>query len=253
MKVLKVSKKYLVESQLFVSIVGTSLAVFFMINQDIVRLPSILLIFITYFSGYIYTKYQGRKDILIKILAFNTFCGLISIFLILNNHNVSRLWRWSVIVIIGLLYDSYFLKYFIRKIPLFKVFYVGLTWALINSWLILPEMHWPIFIISWLFVTALVLPFDIRDMKQDDVITFPQLIGVQNTKYLAYVLIFISVIFAIQYLDSIFSASIYLTAIITFLMIYFSENKRRDYYFSFWVESCSLMPLLFFYILKYFW
>ena len=253
MNFLNLSKKYLIDSQLYVSLVGTSLAIFFMLNQNIFRFPTVLLIFITYFSGYIYTKYQGNKEVLFKVLAFNCICGLISVFLILHNHNIARLWRWGIIVFLGLLYDSFFLKYFIRKIPLFKVFYVGLTWALINGWLILPNIHWPIFFISWLFITALVLPFDIRDMKSDDVITFPQLIGIQNTKYLAYLLVFSSLLISIFYLKTIFFTSFFLTSILTFLVIYFSENHRRESYFSFWVESCSALPLLFLLILKYFW
>jgi hypothetical protein len=253
MNVLKLSKKYLIDSQLYVSLMGTSFAVFFMLHQNIFRFPTALLIFITYFSGYIYTKYQGNKEVLFKVLAFNCICGLISVFLILHNNNFERLIRWGIIVLLGLLYDSFFLKYFIRKIPLFKVFYVGLIWALVNGWLIQPQMHWPIFFLSWLFITALVLPFDIRDMNSDDVITFPQLIGIQNTKYLAYLLVFSSLIISIYYLDFIFSLSMFTTTIFTFILIYFAENHRRESYFSFWVESCSALPLLFLLILKYFW
>jgi hypothetical protein len=43
--------------------------------------------------------------------------------------------------------------------------------------------------ITWLFISALVLPFDIRDMNSDDVVTFPILIGIQKTKFLAYLLV----------------------------------------------------------------
>lgn len=83
-----------------------------------------------------------------------------------------------------------------------KVFYVGLVWALVNCWLTLPEFSIPIFLISFFFITALVLPFDIRDMKSDTVKTFPMLIGVQNTKYIAYALVFISSIISIFYLET---------------------------------------------------
>ena len=229
---------------------GTIFAVFFMLNQNVFRFPTLLLIFITYFSGYIYTKYQGNKKLLFKILAFNCICGLVSIYLILYNHNFERLYRWGIIVFLGLLYDSFFLKHFIRKIPLFKVFYVGLTWALINAWLILPEMHWPIFFVSWIYITALVLPFDIRDMKVDDVITFPQIIGVQNTKYLAYVMVFIAVIISIFYFETAFSLAIYISSLFTYILIYFSEEDRKDYYFSFLVETCAGLPFLILLILR---
>ena len=231
---------------------GTFLAVFFMLEQNVFRFPTTILIFITYFSGYIYTKYQGNKKLLFKILVFNSICGLVSIYLIIHNHNIERLYRWAIIVFIGLLYDSFFLKYFIRKIPLFKVFYVGLTWALINAWLILPEINWAVFFSSWFYITALVLPFDIRDMKQDDVTTFPQIIGVQNTKYLAYVMVFVATLISVFSLEFNYSLSLFLTSIFTFILIYFAENTNRDSYFSFWVETCEGLPFLILILLKYF-
>ena len=190
MSILNLAKKYVIDSQMFVSLMGTMMAAFFMLEQDIFKWPSLLLIFITYFSGYLYTKYQNNKKTFIKILVFNFICGILSFCLIVFNHNEIRLLKWAAIVVIGLLYNSFFLDKFIRKIPLLKIFYVGLTWALINAWLILPEFNWEIFWISWLFISALVLPFDIRDMKSDDVVTFPILIGVQRTKYLAYLLVY---------------------------------------------------------------
>ena len=248
MSILNLAKKYLIDSQVYVSLMGTFLAGFFMLEQKIFRWPTLLLIFITYFSGYLYTKYQYDKKKFLKILIFNCICGIISVILILKNHNEYRLLKWAIIVVLGLLYNSFFLEKFIRKIPLLKIFYVGLTWALINSWLILPEFNWPIFLISWLFISALVLPFDIRDMKSDDVVTFPILIGIQKTKFLAYALVFIASLLSISYLDLIFSLCFLLTTIITFLLIYFSENDNREAYFSFLVESCSGLPLLWLFV-----
>ena len=245
MNSLNLLKKYLIDSQIYVSLMGTSFAVFFMYEQNIIKTPTIALIFITYFSGYLYTKHQNSGKLFYKVLVFNVISGIVSAALIIYNHNDGRLVKWLIIVIIGLLYDSKFLKYFVREIPLFKIFYVGLTWALINSWLILPTFHLEIFWISWLFITALVLPFDIRDMNSDTIVTFPRLIGIQNTKYLAYFLIFISLLLAIFYLKTEFSVAFFFTTIFTFLLIYYAENSNKDSYFSFWVESCSGMPLFF--------
>lgn len=250
MNCLKVLKKSVIDSQLYVSLMGTLFAVFFMHEQNTFRFPSVLLIFITYFSGYLYTKYQNTKYFH-KILLLNFVTGIISAALIIFNHNEIRLVKWFVIVVLGLLYNSFFLETYIRKIPLLKVFYVGLIWALVNSWLTLPVFNFPIFFISFFFVTALVLPFDIRDMKSDTVQTFPKLIGVQNTKYLAYVLVFMSCILAVFHLKIQFAVSFFLSSIITFILIYFSENKRNDSYFSFWVETCSGLPFLFLIIYLY--
>lgn len=251
MNFLKILKKTVIDSQLYVSLMGTLFAVFFMLEQNTFRLPTVILIFITYFSGYLYTKYQYTKHFF-KILVLNAFAGVICALLIIHNHNEIRLIKWFIIVILGLLYNSFFLDVYIRKIPLLKIFYVGLVWALVNCWLTLHEFSLPIFLISFFFITALVLPFDIRDMKSDTVKTFPLLIGVQNTKYIAYLLVFVSNILAIYYLDYKYSRSFFLTSIVTYIIIYFAENKRSDTYFSFGVETCSVLPFLFLVILEYF-
>ncbi|MCX8531164.1 hypothetical protein [Chryseobacterium luquanense] len=251
MNFLKVLKKSVIDSQLYVSLMGTLFAVFFMLEQNTFRFPTVFLIFITYFSGYLYTKYQKTKYFY-RILILNFFAGLISAALIIFNHNEIRLLKWFIIIVLGLLYNSFFLETYIRKIPFLKVFYVGLVWALMNCWLTLPEFDLPIFLISFFFITALVLPFDIRDMKSDTVQTFPKLIGVQNTKYLTYLLVFIACILSILYLKTKFSVSFFLTSILTFIFIYFSENSNKDSYYSFWVESCSGLPFLFLLIMKYF-
>lgn len=251
MNFLKLLKKILIDSQLFVSLMGTLLAVFFMLEQNAFRFPTVLLIFITYFSGYLYTKYQNEKFFL-KILMLNFVAGLFSALLIIYNHHFERLLKWGFLILLGLLYNSSFLTRQVRKIPLFKVFYVGLVWALVNSWLSFPYFNYAFFVVSFLFVSALVFPFDIRDMESDTVITFPRLIGVQKTKYLAYTLIFIANIFGISYLKTDFALAFYITSVLTFIFIYFSEKNRPDLYFSFGVESCSCFPFLILLLLKYF-
>lgn len=251
MQSLKLVKKYLIDSQIYVSLMGTALAAFFMQEQDIFRWPSLLLIFITFFSGYLYTKYQNHRYFK-WILVFNVACGILSVLLIMQNHNEIRLLKWLVIVALGLLYNSSFLEVYIRKIPLLKVFYVGLTWALINAWLILPNFHPTIFWISLLFVTALILPFDIRDMNQDKIVTFPRLIGIQKTKLLAYVMIFSACLLAVFSLKTSNAIAFAVTGAVSSFLVYYSKPSNSESYFSFWVESCSGLPLLFLVILKYF-
>lgn len=248
---LKLLKKYLIDSQIFVSLMGTFFAVFFMLEQNTFRWPTVALLFITYFSGYLYTKYQKTKYFY-KILFINAIAGIFSAIFIILNHNEIRLLKYFIIVVLGLFYNSQFLETYIRKIPLLKVFYVGLVWGLMNCWLTLPEFNIPIFLISFLFITALVLPFDIRDMKNDTVMTFPKLIGIQNTKYLAYILVFSACILSVFYLKTQYFISFSLASVVTFALIYFSKNTNPDSYFSFGVELCSGLPLLFLLIIHYF-
>ncbi len=251
MNFINVLKKLLIDSQIYVSLMGTFLATFFMLEQNTFRFPTFFLIFITYFSGYLYTKYQNSKYF-IPILGLNVLAGAICVLLIIQNHNTARLIKWSIIVILGLLYNSKFLEVYIRKIPLLKVFYVGLVWGLVNSWLSFTEWNIQIFAITFLYITALVLPFDIRDMKTDTIVTFPQLIGVQNTKSLAYLMIFAATLVSTYFLKTDYSFAFLSSSIVAGILIYFADSKKSDAYFSFWIETCCGLCLLFLLILQYF-
>jgi hypothetical protein len=77
MNFLKILKKSVIDSQVYVSLTGTLFAVFFMEEQNTFRFPSVALIFITYFGGYLYTKYQYTQHFF-KILVLNAIAGIIS-------------------------------------------------------------------------------------------------------------------------------------------------------------------------------
>lgn len=252
MDYLNVLKKICINSQIFVSLMGTFLAIFFMHEQNVFRLPTAWLIFLTYFSGYLYTKYQDNQIFFFKILIFNSVCGIISAWLIYQNHNEIKLIKWLIIVVMGLLYNSKFLNKIVRNIPLFKIFYVGTVWALVNSWLIIPGFSTPIFWSSFLFVSALVLPFDIRDMQKDKIITFPQLIGVEKTKFLAYILLFASSVLLTFATNIMFAVSFFLAVVIAIVFVYFSQPYRKDFFFTIGVEMCTGLPLFFLWIITNF-
>ena len=70
--------------------------------------------------------------------------------------------------------------------------------------------------------------------------------------YCWYLLVFLSFLIAIFTLKILFAIAFFLTCAITFLFIYFSETQKPDAYFSFGVETCSGLPLLFLILMKYF-
>lgn len=251
MSVLKLAKKYIVDSQIYVSLMGTALALFFLMHQKPFRLPVLYLIFITYFCGYIYTKFQNQKKTFWKIVIFNAITAGICISIMLMHHNYPALKKWGIIVMLGLFYNSSFLKNHIRNIPLLKIFYVALVWGLMNAFLGFPDFRWSIFFITFFFVIAIIPMFDIRDMYEDKIVTFPRLIGAQNTKYLSYFNLFISTLIASYFLEYQNAIAYFMTCIVAFFLVYYTKNTRNDAYFSFWLESTCVMPILFWLIVNY--
>ena len=251
MDFLKILKKYVIDSQLYVSVMGTMLASFFMLEQNTFQYPMALLAGITYFCGYQYTKYQHSR-FFGKILLLLAVGAVVCVAGILRRYPAYFFYKWCCIVCAGIFYNSFFLKTYIRKIPFVKLFYIGLVWGLVNAWLCLPQFSSSVFASSFLFISALVLPFDIRDMHDDKILTFPKIIGVQNTRYLAYLLIFCAVMTAIPAFSTLFAAAFFLAAAVAFILIYFAEQSRNSLFFSFWIETCVGLPFLFLILLKYF-
>jgi 4-hydroxybenzoate polyprenyltransferase len=100
----------------------------------------------------------------------------------------------------------------------------------------------------FLFVIALTLPFEIRDLKYDELElkTIPQKLGVRNTKWFGTVLLMISGFLAIQqnYIDDLQLYCSLLVYLITLAFLWFSKVEQGRYYASFWVEGIPVLWLL---------
>lgn len=246
-------KRWLIDSQFYVALMGTFFAVFFMLRENFFNWSVITLIFITYFCGYSYTEFQYSKKIN-RVLVLNAVAALICIVILFYEKNEYLFYRWLLICGLGILYDSVFLqKLNLRKIPFLKIFYVALVWALINGWLVSPTFYWGSFWITLLFITALLLPYDIRDMNRDRgrVVTFPLRFGILKTKMLAVVLLLLASGLMYHYFTEIYFIAFALTLVITSILILFTKQNYRDFYFSFWLETCSGLPLIFVWLLNY--
>lgn len=98
------------------------------------------------------------------------------------------------------------------------------------------------------FVIALTLPFEIRDLKFDelDLSTIPQNIGIRNTKWLGTGLIIAAGIFAYfqNYInDSDLPVTLGIFAL-TAISIWASDKEQGSYYASFWVEGIPILWLI---------
>ena len=241
-------KKLFIDSQFFVSLMGVLLVNFFMIERQNFHWTTFFLIFITYWCGYLYTKYQN--SIFFRYIFVSNIIGaIVCISFIFTNHNTYTFYKWLLITILGLLYNSSFLDTYIRKIPFLKVFYVGLIWGLINGWLVFREFQTSIFFIIFFYITALVLPFDIRDMDNDEILTFPKIIGTIATKILAIIILITAVVIGYFNLLGSFFSSFFISSIISILLIIFTKKTFPAWYFSVIIETCCGLPFIIYQIL----
>ena len=107
-------------------------------------------------------------------------------------------------------------------------------------------------ICRFLFVFAICIPFDIRDIKYDNIKlkTMPIIFGVSKSKFICFVsLLSIVMISTFQCwndkLNIGFLIAIILSCIVSSIFISKSDEKKSDFFFSFWIESLSILLYLF--------
>jgi hypothetical protein len=159
---------------------------------------------------------------------------------------------FALVGIMSLLYALPFIKRRIslRDIPFLKIHLIAISWALVSVVFIWESANEPLllFLEKYLFVLAITIPFDIRDIGVDEPNkkTIPQLLGVNSARVLSVFVLICS--WFICHLNSLshFSVDfIYLTAI---LLCFLSQPRRSDYFFSFLIDGTPLFALGFYFI-----
>jgi len=150
---------------------------------------------------------------------------------------------------------SVFYPFGIRKIPFAKIFIISFVWAVSAMLLLVLENNIPIsqniiwkFTSLFLFVFAITIPFDIRDIGYDsqDIITIPLFFGAQKAKNIAIFSLFICGIIAFfQYVEMSLIMPHLLALIFLYILasifIQKSDKSNGKMFFYFWVESLSLV------------
>jgi len=143
----------------------------------------------------------------------------------------------------------------LREFPYLKIFLIGISWGVVT--VVLPLLDtdvvfdFPILIetvVRAMFVVAITIPFDVRDMFSDspEMKTIPQEIGAYKAKMLAYLLLLINLGYYLAYVKLSIESMIFIfiTLILTSVLVKYSENNRPKYYYTVLLESTSIMLFL---------
>jgi len=237
----------------------------FTFNKDL-----LLFVFFATITGYNFVKYYGiakwhhrRLTRWLKVIQIFSFLCFLAMCYFMFQLPVKTLIIISVCGATTFLYAIPFLpkKMYLdsnknlRNISGLKVYVIAIVWAgvtvllpLINNNHDLNDDVWITFIQRFLFVIALMLPFEIRDLQFDDLklSTIPQKIGVKQTKISGMILLL--VFFFLEFFKAeIRPYQILLTLVISFitmLFIAFSRKNQDKYYSAFWVEGIPIIWML---------
>ena len=218
-------------------------------------------IFFTTVATYNFIKYWGVAKFYdvaltksIRLISASTLiCFFLSVYyglkLPLKTH-----FYFLPFVIVTIFYSTPFWGGFqksLRKINYLKIFLVAIVWSGVTGVIPLLANEYPInsdlvmfFLQRIFFVLVLILPFEIRDMRQDlkHFKTFPQKIGIERTKKMGFVLLLFSLTLEFLLTQSLINKSIFLWVCLTALFFLMrSTQKQSKYYSSFWVESIPIL------------
>lgn len=143
-----------------------------------------------------------------------------------------------------------------------KIYVIALVWAGVTVILPLITQHGLNipdvileFIQRYLFVIALTLPFEIRDLKFDEpeLYTIPQILGIKKTRMLGAGLLFLVLVLSLFkttfHKDEL--AVMALIAAITAGSVFCAKKKQSQNYASFWVEGIPVLWFILLWILKF--
>tara|TARA_B100000809_G_C15078902_1_gene508900 strand:- start:137 stop:874 length:738 start_codon:yes stop_codon:yes gene_type:complete len=154
----------------------------------------------------------------------------------------------------------------LREIPYLKIIVIGITWSIAIIWLPMMDTRYTVgmdtstLVISllqvFLYVFAITLPFDVRDIKFDKIThikTIPRLIGVKNTIVFSEILLATSVLLIYFLPVGLYFYPLILGHIITMIIIAFTNERRNELFYAGWIEgsviilyTCVLISDLFF-------
>ena len=283
MQLFKPAFNFYINSSIHVSLAVVALGWVTCLSLDInVNYELLAFLFFSTVTGYNFVKYaevaglhhRSLAKSLKSIQVFSVICGVGMIFTAFS----LPLEVWVACGILGLITLLYAVPFFLpttstknrrgnlRSISGLKIYIIGLVWAGVT--VLLPVLEsdllpywdvWVVFIQRFLFVIALMIPFEIRDMSYDSTSlrTLPQVVGIKKAKITG--VIWLIMFGVLELLKDELSKSSIIThfLIIGVVMVCITLSRKRNsnnsYFTSFWVEGIPLLwlglALLFNYLL----
>ena len=156
--------------------------------------------------------------------------------------------------IISGLYAGHFLRFIfpktenLRTIPHLKIYLIAISWTFLTAGLPFYNeyLFFDITIIllmcsNFLMIWGITIPFDIRDVDVDakSQKTFPQIFGIMGAKVIGIGLLVAAYMQLTLYFVPGLTTTI--AMVVSSALVYFSDPKRKELYYTFWVEGSIIL------------
>ncbi len=202
----------------------------------------------------------GRYKLMVAITVLSAILLLPLFFLVSSQSKVLLIVLSILSVGYGMpLFSSGKQKFGLRNIPGLKLLLIGLTWTL--SVVLLPILEarnvdhlviskTDILLLTskrFLFITAMAIPFDIRDLFQDRKLglkTIPVVFGEKNAYLLCQILLAGYLVLLFLFRDHGFNTTFFaltLTVLLMGWLIFRSNFKKNEYYYFFYLDGVLIL------------
>jgi hypothetical protein len=266
MKTFRTLLDFYIQSSMHVSLSVVALAGVTMLEFDYPMQADVLLfLFFGTVVGYNFVKYAGVANLhhlertpFLKSIRICTAMAIVGL--------TYQAFQLPIIVLLysgafgslTILYAFPFLKgRNLRSLKGLKIYIIAIVWAgstvvvpLVAETAIATTHVWIEFFARFLFVIALTLPFEIRDLKYDpaELGTLPELIGVHKTRWLGVALLiamFLTNLTEPELSRHEIAVGAFIS-VIAILFLWDAKTEQSKYYASFWVEG---IPILWFWLM----
>ncbi len=202
-----------------------------------------------------------------QTLAFICMAAICGVFILMFSFSFKSFLFLVPLFIISVLYATPFSKKSesnkrLRHLPFLKIFLVAGVWS--ATVVLFPIMEYDFqellstkvifsFSMRFLFLFAITIPFDIRDMELDrknGIKTFPVVYGVKGSVQLSVGVLLLFIIFQLLSLhyaefNTLPMAVGYIfSALSAMAFVVLSRDKRSEYFVSFWIEGLMLFQFI---------
>ncbi len=150
----------------------------------------------------------------------------------------------------------------LRELPFVKIFLVAWVWGTFTVGLpivqqsnlaeLLNSENFLLFFSRSVFIFAITIPFDIRDLAYDSdkrVQTIPSFFGPQKAKYFSLFLLFVFALsnfirYQLNFCSSAEFIALFFSTLITATLVLLVNNNRKELFYSLWIEGTMLVQWL---------
>lgn len=191
-----------------------------------------------------------RHPNLLKSILITSFVATAVSFLSLYNGSFLSLLILGLSGAISLFYIQNIGNFNLRSVPQLKIHLIALIWVIATAF-------FPLFnegqlsinalffgAIHYIYIIAITIPFDIRDLKYDDpkYKTIPQLLGVKKAKFLSILFMLLYTFLALYLKPNLITNFYFIGAMMyTILLLILVNKKRNDFYYSGWLEASIIV------------